>query len=485
MQTSQNHHPTSNNGYTRLIVAIITVSVTLHLIALFLSATLFQGWAWENVYIHSAAEVSGGCMALLVAAILILQEANHEGGSFNLQIAAALGGMGILDIFHAVVPPGDLFVWLHSLATFVGGIVFLTIWIPRRLFVPSYSFPLMVVIGSSLAGFASIVYPEILPAMIYEGSFTLAAELLNFIGGVALLIATVQLGRTFRKTRKIDDLLFCLHSLLFGLAAIMFQQSVLWDLTWWAWHVLRFGAYLVAAWLIIYVLKALFHNLTATNEILRKQNESLNLFTHLTSHDLQTPCRKQAMLADVVLLSEENNLSPLGAIQLEKIKSHATDLRELVNAFHLLATNQAQKLKKESFNMNELAQECLAKNSDDVAESNVRVDWDYDISAYKSIVRLLIENAIKNALKHGNSPLDLRFYSESNEAERTFHIENSADIDSKTDEDLFSAYKQSKQSTEGLGLGLNICSRAVACHNGDIWYEAGDGKFRLSFTLAN
>ena len=135
--------------------------------------------------------------------------------------------------------------------------------------------------------------------------------------------------------------------------------------------------------------------------------------------------------------------------------------------------------------MNELAQECLAKNSDDVAESNVRVDWDYDISAYKSIVRLLIENAIKNALKHGNSPLDLRFYSESNEGERTFHIENSADIDSKTDEDLFSAYKQSKQSTEGLGLGLNICSRAVACHNGDIWYEAGDGKFRLSFTLAN
>lgn len=485
MQTLPNKRAASIGNYTQLIIAIIGVSIALHIIALLLSTTLLEDWVWENVYIHSATEVSGGCMAFLVASILILQQANGEGGSFNLQIAAALGGMGTLDIFHAVVPPGNVFVWLHSLAIFVGGIVFLTIWIPKRLFAPSYAFPVIIVVLSCLAGSASLAYPETLPAMIDEGSFTLAAEILNFIGGIALLFATIQLGRTFRKTRKLDDLLFCLHCLLFGLAAIMFEQSALWDFTWWSWHVLRFGAYLVAAWLIIYVLKALFQNLRASNEILRKQNESLSLFTQLTSHDLQTPCRKQAMLADTVLLTEENNLSPAGTKQLEKIKSQAISLRDLVNTFHLLATNQAQKHSKESFNMNELANECLAKHSDEFSGTNVCVDWDCDIHAFKSIVRLLIENAIKNALKHGNSPLNIRFYSEFVVGKRAFHIENSTDNDSETNEDLFSPYRQSKHSSEGLGLGLNICSRAVACHNGDIWYEAGDGIFRLSFTLGS
>jgi len=41
-----------------------------------------------------------------------------------------IGGDGTLDLVHAGVEAGDNFVWLHSMASLVGGILFLGVWLP-------------------------------------------------------------------------------------------------------------------------------------------------------------------------------------------------------------------------------------------------------------------------------------------------------------------------------------------------------------------
>ena len=232
--------------------SIIGVSLLIHVMSLVLGKTLLAEWRWEHHPVHAAVEVVGAVIALIVAWLLVSLERRGEGCSFNIQVAAALIGMGILDGLHAMLHAGNGFVWLHSMATFAGGLLFAMVWLPQRWSVWHVArWPLFVVVAALVFGLLSLALPTSIPTMVRSGNFSAGAMMLNVGGGVLLLAASVRLVLTWRVTRNIDDLLFCLHCLLFGAAAIMFEQSSLWDAPWWGWHLLRLMAYLVALWFVV------------------------------------------------------------------------------------------------------------------------------------------------------------------------------------------------------------------------------------------
>lgn len=232
--------------------SIIGVSLVVHVASVVLGKTLLAEWRWEHHPVHAAGEAVGTVIALSVAWLLISLERRGEGSSFNVQVSAALIGMGTLDGMHALVHAGNCFVWLHSTATFVGGLLFALVWLPRHWSVWHFArWPLFVLAASLVFGLLSLMLHDVLPSMVRDGAFSAAAKTLNVGGGVLLLFASVRIVLTWRVTRKLDDLLFFLHCVLFGAAAIMFEQSSLWDLTWWGWHLLRLMAYLVALWFVV------------------------------------------------------------------------------------------------------------------------------------------------------------------------------------------------------------------------------------------
>jgi PAS domain S-box-containing protein len=233
----------------RIIIAVIVASALFHVLALILGHTWLQGWSWVNIPVHTALEVSGSIIAAMVAYILISLERYNKGTSFNIQIAAALLAMGMLDGAHALMPPGELFVWLHSVATFVGGVLFSTVWLSAARF--SLNWVWGVLAFTLVLTLLSITLPQYVPSMILSDGFSAWAKALNLVGGVLLLAAALRLYLVYRQELNIDDLLFVLHCSMFGAAATMFEQSVLWDLPWWGWHVLRFFAYGVALWFAV------------------------------------------------------------------------------------------------------------------------------------------------------------------------------------------------------------------------------------------
>lgn len=233
---------------------IIALSLLAHVALSAASQTIFEGFVWAQEPFHSAVEIGGSLIALWVARVLLGLERQGKGTSYNISIASALIGMGILDGFHAAVPVGNLFVWLHSVATFVGGLLLLLVWIPRpktggiRWLARE---PVAVALASIAIGAVSLSLPEYIPAMVVGGAFSSSARGLNVLGGIFLCVASIRLVWTYRTTRNIDDLLFFLHCALFGSAAIMFDESTLWDSAWWGWHALRLLAYGVALWFVI------------------------------------------------------------------------------------------------------------------------------------------------------------------------------------------------------------------------------------------
>ncbi|MAD90152.1 MAG: hypothetical protein CMK64_10635 [Pseudoalteromonas sp.] len=264
----------SSQGLNRSIYIVIALSAFVHAVTFLLAKSSFSQWRWQHIPFHSAIEVFGGAIALFVCFLLLNLEKNNRGTSFNIPIAAAVGAMGILDVSHALVEPGKLFVWFHSTATFFGGVFFLLIILPVSTQTKlKHRFTYGVLSATFLLSIASFSFPQLVPDMVVNGRFSSFAVMLNTIGGTCLLIASIKLYATYKQHKKTDDLLFILHSSMFGLAAIMFQQSFLWDLSWWGWHLLRLLAYGVALWFALLNEKYLFAQLKQTATTAAKQVE--------------------------------------------------------------------------------------------------------------------------------------------------------------------------------------------------------------------
>lgn len=196
--------------------------------------------------LHSVIEAAGAFIAITLAVLLLQMRAGQDMVHFTW-IASALISMGVLDGFHSGLDPGAAFVWTHSLATLIGGLLFCLIWLPdypgrTRL---AKALPGSAAVIATLVGILIATFPNELPAALYQDGFTLAAKAINLSGGLCFIAAGICFLLRYHAQSRKDDLLFANQCLLFGGAGVIFPNSSLWDAAWWYWHLLRLVGYLV------------------------------------------------------------------------------------------------------------------------------------------------------------------------------------------------------------------------------------------------
>ncbi|MCA8995746.1 MAG: PAS domain S-box protein, partial [Planctomycetaceae bacterium] len=213
-----------------------------------IASVFFPGSQFANIPFHSLVETSGGLMAVAIAGILVVESSRQQSREHYWPMACALIAMGVLDTIHAAVEPGNAFVWLHSIATFMGGLIFAGVWgAPHLKFNGNHrSWPWIVFTATCGFGVGSCLWNDALPQMAVNGEFTTLARLLNVLGGVGFFTAGGFFVFRFWKNAQWEDWLFAVHTILFGAAGVLFELSALWDFAWWWWHVLRFVAYVAA-----------------------------------------------------------------------------------------------------------------------------------------------------------------------------------------------------------------------------------------------
>ncbi len=206
---------------------------------------MFSGQPWVNVPLHSAVEVFGAFAGIMTGIIMLMRKG--EGSvSYSVYISCGLIAMGILDIFHASVAPGSLFVWLHSIAVLLGGLFFAMTWLPEgdrqkriRLILPS------AIAAGAVLGMVSVISPESLPAMTAEGKMSTAAISINVVSGIFFLLSAPKFFHGYRSSKNKGDFLFFIVSLFFGLAGFVFYFDSPWQSKWWLWHFIRLTAFIV------------------------------------------------------------------------------------------------------------------------------------------------------------------------------------------------------------------------------------------------
>lgn len=384
---------TGNKNILSILWSIIIASLSIHFIIIYLKDTYFLNWTWVNIQVHSSVEISGSLIAFLVALTLVALEKKNKGTSFNIKIASALVGMGWFDTMHAFVNVGNVFVWLHSMATLTGGLLFATIWLPEKIIfwkqkqiLPLTSFIVFIF------AFFSIYFREFVPQMVDDNGFTLLAKGINVAGGLLFFIASSRLIYSYYKIRNLDDLLFFLHCSLFGLASIMFEQSEIWDLTWWGWHILRFLAYGVALWFVI------LSERRSEKEILQiilKSNDDLE--AHVTERTKELELAKEnteKVLSD--LRSTQGQL-----VRSEKMASMGILTAGLAHEINnpLNSVNVGSVILKSDFNdisvlVNEIENIIHKRlNSNDISQLN-KIKNELDYSILKESIRQTLEDVL-------------------------------------------------------------------------------------------
>ena len=238
--------------------------------------------------LHSLLETMGGMMALIITGMLMGKQRHGTSEPHWVWMACALAGMGTLDLFHAAVLPGDSFVWLHSAATLVGGLLFLGVWMPRPLPLRwTRRMPVIVLLTAIAVGLASSGWPDLVPVMIEHGRFTPVTRMMNLVGGLGFGLASLFFLRRFHRDARRDDWLFAVTTQLFAGAGILFSYSALWDAGWWWWHILRLVAYTAACVFAVLTYLAMQQELRHVNLRLTALNRSLDRVVAERTAELQ------------------------------------------------------------------------------------------------------------------------------------------------------------------------------------------------------
>ncbi len=209
---------------------------------------IFPEFIWKNELFHAIVESGGALIGFGLAFVIYTMIVRGELPDNFVWLIACFISMGILDIFHASQHPGQLFVWFHSLATFVGGLFACQVWrtpeTSKKYLSQSYlTFLVILTVSGAMASF---YWPAdfSLPMLNSDGQFTVAAEWLNFTGGIGFIATWFYFAREYHHFRNPESPYFSNHFFLFGLAGLIFELSALWDGNWWLWHMLRGVAYL-------------------------------------------------------------------------------------------------------------------------------------------------------------------------------------------------------------------------------------------------
>jgi signal transduction histidine kinase/ActR/RegA family two-component response regulator len=238
---------------------------------------LAPDWSFPAEPLHSLVEASGGVIAVILAGLLRLGLSHRGRRHPDLWVGSALLGMGVLDLCHAGTAPGNTFVFLHSHATFIGGLIFAGTLLPRRLVENGRldSLPFIVGVAAVVTCVWALLAPDGLPSMLVGGQFTPTARILNISGGLLFFAAAARFGFRFRATGSWEALLFSALCSLFGSAGVLFELSALWDGPWWWWHCLRLSAYSVAIVYLLVDYSAGLHRVSALASDLDVANREL------------------------------------------------------------------------------------------------------------------------------------------------------------------------------------------------------------------
>ncbi|WP_295125036.1 CheR family methyltransferase [uncultured Chitinophaga sp.] len=235
--------------------------------------------------------------------------------------------------------------------------------------------------------------------------------------------------------------------------------------------------------------------LSDVNELLLDRNRELEQFAFVTSHDLQEPLRKIRMFISMLLDRSEGQNSEINDY-LRKIEGSAGRMTGLIQDLLNYSSLQEKSREFVPTDLNQILQTVLADFDLLMQEkgSSINVDTLPLIEAVPLQMRQLFYNLISNALKFsqpGRNPeiaIQSRLLTDGEVEERGLHngtgwhlitvSDNGVGFSQSYAEKIFVLFERlhDRKKFKGNGIGLALCKRIVANHDGFISANSIEGE---------
>ncbi|MEF8883203.1 MAG: PAS domain S-box protein [Halapricum sp.] len=202
---------------------------------------------------------------------------------------------------------------------------------------------------------------------------------------------------------------------------------------------------------------------------LRRQNERLEEFASIVSHDLRNPLH--VARSHLELARREQDFGHIKTA----IDAHKR-METLIENLLTLARDGEREMTVESIDIGEFARQCW--QTVETTDATLVVEADHTIRADRSQLQHLVENLVHNAVEHGGPDVTVRI----GPLDDGFYV---ADDGPGITPDERSAVFESGYSTaeDGTGFGLGIVERVVDAHGWEITVaDSRDGGARFEIT---
>ncbi|WP_096393791.1 ATP-binding protein [Halorubrum trapanicum] len=204
-------------------------------------------------------------------------------------------------------------------------------------------------------------------------------------------------------------------------------------------------------------------------EELRENNERLEEFASIVSHDLRNPLNVAQGRLD--LAREEHDSDHLDAVA----DAHER-METLIEDLLTLARDGEGVEDPERVQLREFAETCW--EGVETASASLRVETDRAISADRSRLRQLFENLLRNSVEHTGKDVTVTV----GDLDGGFYVaDDGPGIPESDRERVFETGYST--SDDGTGFGLEIVATVAAAHGWDVRVaDAADGGARFEFT---
>jgi PAS domain S-box-containing protein len=219
---------------------------------------------------------------------------------------------------------------------------------------------------------------------------------------------------------------------------------------------------------------------------LEEVNRELESFSYSVSHDLRAPLRSILGYTGIIQEDFGNSIPYEVKKQLDKIKSSATRMGQLIDDLLEFSRVGKQEQIKSVVNTNAVVGKSIYDLKTEIETNAEFIVRDLhpslaDLSMISQVWYNLISNAIKYSSKKKNPLIEIG--STTGEGEMIFYIrDNGAGFNMEFSSKLFGVFHRLHGMTEfeGTGVGLALVKRIIERHGGRVWAE---GKEREGATF--
>jgi predicted ATPase/signal transduction histidine kinase len=217
---------------------------------------------------------------------------------------------------------------------------------------------------------------------------------------------------------------------------------------------------------------------------LKDVNKELESFAYSVSHDLRAPLRHITGFINLLKKTPSLEKDAAGLRYVDIIEDSAVNMGLLIDHLLMFSRLGRQEIHKEEVRSNTLIDEIIKVHQVELAER--RITWNIDvlpdISGDRSMIRVVWDNLISNALKYSanesESVIEIGSRVDLDNRNVFFVRDNGVGFDMKYAHKLFGVFQRLHSETEfkGTGIGLATVQRIINRHGGRIWAESEPGQ---------